>query len=126
MVASQANNYSVYQYSNYITEINGSLNLLASEITDLRSLVRKKPGVDVIHVGNRYDLLPLFKEHRQWREFMKICRKLKLKHYGRTPDFRRFYSDEKEIERVIDGLRSGGFTVCIYKKMYDVKSIDNV
>ncbi|MBY9018869.1 MAG: hypothetical protein KGD66_08560, partial [Candidatus Lokiarchaeota archaeon] len=34
-VASLANNYSVYRYSSYITEINGSLTLLASEITDL-------------------------------------------------------------------------------------------
>ncbi len=33
--SSYANNYSVYRYSHYITEINGSLTLLASEITDL-------------------------------------------------------------------------------------------
>ena len=33
--ASYANNYSVYRYSHYITEINGSVTLLADEITDL-------------------------------------------------------------------------------------------
>ncbi|MHA1981428.1 MAG: CARDB domain-containing protein [Promethearchaeota archaeon] len=33
--ASLANNYSVYRYSSFITEINGSLTLLADEITDL-------------------------------------------------------------------------------------------
>jgi len=30
-----ANNYSIYQYSSLITQINGSLNLLATEITDM-------------------------------------------------------------------------------------------
>ena len=34
-VSSGATNYSVYRYSSYITEINGSLTLLADEITDL-------------------------------------------------------------------------------------------
>jgi hypothetical protein len=33
--SSKASNYSVYQYSGFITEINGSLALLANEITDL-------------------------------------------------------------------------------------------
>ncbi len=35
--SSSASNYSVYQYSSFITEINGSLTLLADEITDLSS-----------------------------------------------------------------------------------------
>jgi hypothetical protein len=34
-VSTGANNYSVYEYSRYITEINGSLTLLTAEITDL-------------------------------------------------------------------------------------------
>ena len=34
-VSSRAINYAVYRHSNYITEINGSLTLLTSEITDL-------------------------------------------------------------------------------------------
>jgi len=33
--AAGANNYSIYRYSSYITEINGSLTLLGDEITDL-------------------------------------------------------------------------------------------
>ena len=36
-VSSGATNYSVYQYSSFITEINNSLTLLADEITDLSS-----------------------------------------------------------------------------------------
>jgi len=35
--SSSASNYSVYQYSSFITEINGSLTLLEDEITDLNS-----------------------------------------------------------------------------------------
>jgi len=37
--SNNANNYSVYQYSRYITEINGSLTLLSEEITDREFLI---------------------------------------------------------------------------------------
>ncbi|MHA1187487.1 MAG: ABC transporter substrate-binding protein, partial [Candidatus Heimdallarchaeota archaeon] len=38
-LADRADNYSVYQYSGYITEINGSLTLIADEIVDLSLLL---------------------------------------------------------------------------------------
>jgi hypothetical protein len=37
--SSWVSNYSVYRHSNYITEINGSLTLLAGEITDLGLII---------------------------------------------------------------------------------------
>lgn len=45
-VSSAANNYSVYRYSSFITDINGSLTLIADEITDLNlGLIEYENGV---------------------------------------------------------------------------------
>ncbi|MHA1188615.1 MAG: CARDB domain-containing protein, partial [Candidatus Heimdallarchaeota archaeon] len=56
-LANGADNYSVYQYSGYITEINGSLTLIADEITDLSLLRSSYPD------GTYYFIVAAINEH---------------------------------------------------------------